>query len=183
MPPPAAPEAEKKQRKRRKDKEPLEVQPEPTADPTVIFRGTSHDEGRNAAVTLYVDRIERIKAKSLASFSKAHQDVEVTPIGAVSSVQATKDGWRTKVTVYATGNSIEFRFNHGEAASFRDEITKLVLAKHNAPAHHAPPPPPTREGPAQDPMQAMQKLAEMREAGFISEAEYETKRAAILDRM
>jgi hypothetical protein len=152
----------------------------PAHDPTVVFRGTSHDAGRNAAVTLYADRIERIKVKSFGSISRAHQDVEVTPIGAVSSVQAKKDGWRTKVTVYASGNNIEFRFNHGEATQFRDEIMKLVLAKHNAPTHVVPPPP----SPAsQDPMEAMRKLTEMRNAGFISDEEFEAKKADILGRM
>ena len=98
------------------------------ADPDVLFVGMSHEEGRNARVTLYRDRIERTKERSRMSVSKARQDVEVTAIKSVSSVQAKKAGIRTNVTVYATGNNIDFRFGHGEAKAFAEAITALILA-------------------------------------------------------
>jgi hypothetical protein len=53
-------------------------------------------------VTLYRDRVERIKPRAFGSVSKASQDTEVTPLRSVTSVQAKKDGIRTKVTVYAS---------------------------------------------------------------------------------
>jgi hypothetical protein len=89
---------------------------------------TSHDEGRNASVRLWPDRIEREKARSRTSLSRARQDTEVTPVKAVSSVQTKKDGLRfTKVIVFATGNTIEFRLSHDEAHRFRDAVMALVL--------------------------------------------------------
>lgn len=33
----------------------------------ILFEGKSHEEGRNAAVTLHSDRIERVKERSFAS--------------------------------------------------------------------------------------------------------------------
>jgi hypothetical protein len=94
----------------------------------VVFQGTSHESGRNATVTLYPDRIERVKEKSLTSFSKASQASEVTPMRAVSSVQTQKDGMLyTKVTVHASGNPIEFRFAHEEARQFKDAISEILL--------------------------------------------------------
>jgi hypothetical protein len=100
--------------------------PFPPGQPIMVV--TSRDDGRNATVTLWPDRIERVKAKKMMSVGRAHQDVEVTPIRSVSSVQAQKDGmaW-TKVTVYASGNTIEFRVGHAQAAAFRDAITQLIL--------------------------------------------------------
>lgn len=99
----------------------------PAAEP-VLFQGMSHESGRNAVVTLYRNRIERVKQRSRASLSKAHQDVEVTPMKAVTSVRAQKDGMlRTKVTVYAAANAIDFRFEHAEAHAFKDAIMALVL--------------------------------------------------------
>jgi len=92
--------------------------PAETVAPTdrVLFQGMSHEHGRNAMVTLYPNRIERAKERSRASFSKAHQDFEVTPLKSVTSVRAQKDGMkRTKVTVYASANAINFRFEHAEA--------------------------------------------------------------------
>ncbi|HXH57707.1 SHOCT domain-containing protein [Iamia sp.] len=99
----------------------------------LLFQGTSHDEGRNAEVYLYADRIERVKARSRASLSRANQDVEVTPMRSVSSVQTRKKGMRTNVAVYASGNNIDFRFGHSEAARFRHIITEMLLGHHVQP--------------------------------------------------
>lgn len=114
---------------------------------TAIFRGTSRDEGRNATVTLYPDRIERVKQRSRTSVRRAHQDVEITPTRSVTSVQTTKAGMRTNVTVYASGNNIEFRFDHGEAARFRDALTALITGATTQPAPHAAQRPPPRTDP------------------------------------
>ena len=95
----------------------------------VLFQGMSHETGRNAMVTLDPNRIERVKERSRASFSKAHQDFEVTPMKSVTSVRAQKDGMRrTKVTVYASANAIDFRFEHAEAHAFKDAVMALILA-------------------------------------------------------
>lgn len=90
----------------------------------------SHDEGRNATVTLYSDRIERVQDKKRMSLSRAKQDSEVIPMKAVSSVQAKKDGlaW-TKVTIFASGNTIEFRLRHDDAQRFKDAVTSAILAE------------------------------------------------------
>ncbi len=53
-------------------------EPEPEASAVVsddgsLFRGISHDPGRNAEVTLWPDRIERTKAKRRTSLSSADQ--------------------------------------------------------------------------------------------------------------
>lgn len=94
----------------------------------ILFQGSSHEAGRNAEVTLYRNRIERVKQRSRASFSKAHQEVEVTPMKSVTSVKTQKDGiTRTKVTVYASANAIEFRFEHAEAQAFKEAVMRLIL--------------------------------------------------------
>ncbi len=78
----------------------------------VVFKGMSRESGRNAKVTLYSDRIEREKKHSHVSVSKAAQEVEVTPIRTISSVKTEKDGFLyTKVTVYASGNNVEFKMH------------------------------------------------------------------------
>ncbi len=105
--------------------------PAETVAPTdrVLFQGMSHEGGRNATVTLYPNRIERVKQRALNSWSKAHQDSEVTPIKSVTSVRAEKDGMRrTKVTVYASASAIDFRLEHAEAHAFKDAIMALILA-------------------------------------------------------
>lgn len=139
---------------------------------TPILEVESKDEGRNAKVRLYADRIEREKPRSRLSVSKAAQDVEVTPVRAVSSVQAQKDGLSTKVTVYASGNTIVFRIHpHDAAHRFRDELTKLMLAG-GAPA-------PTAAAPA-DRLEQLSKLGDLKAQGVLTDEEFEAEKARIM---
>jgi Short C-terminal domain len=141
------------------------------AGSTPIMQVMSHDEGRNAVVSLYPDRIERVKAKSMLSLSHARQDTEVIPIRAISSVQAKKSGFRTHVTVYASGNTVEFRIAHQDAQRFKDAVMQLVLAE-----------PPTSSSPAVvDVADQIRKLGELRDQGLLTSEEFDTRKRRLLD--
>lgn len=140
-----------------------------------VFVGQSHESGRNATVTLWPDRIERVKAASFGSLSRAKQVVEVTPIRAVTSVQTKKDGFFTKVTVFASGNNIDFKFGHSEAAAFREAIQRLILA----PAVVAAPVV-MQQGP--DLADQLMKLAALRDQGILSPDEFAAEKAKLLAR-
>ena len=146
-----------------------------------IVRLLSHDDGRNAVVALFPDRIERVKPKAFTSLSNANQDVEMTPIRAISSVQAKKDGFRTKVIVYASGNTIEFRFGHDDAARFRAELQKLML---QGPAPAAPPVPVVIPAPAPAPVidvaEQLAKFAALKQQGFLTDEEFAAQKAKLL---
>jgi hypothetical protein len=140
----------------------------------VILVTTSHDHGRNATVTLFADRIERVQERSLASLSRAKQDTEVTPIKAISSVQAKKDGLvYTKVTCFASGNNVEFRVPHAQAGPFKDAVMKLVLAP------DTPSQAPT-VAPTPDLADQLRKLASLRDDGILSADEFEAQKAKLL---
>jgi hypothetical protein len=157
--------------------EQADAQQQALADKGVLFQGQSHESGRNSTVTLYADRLERVKAKKVTALSSAAQDVEVTPVRAVSSVQTTKDGMvYTKVTVFASGNNIEFRFGHDEARRFKDALMKLVLGGGT--------PVPAAAAAAQpDVMEQLRKLGELRDAGILTPEEFEAKKAQLLERL
>jgi Short C-terminal domain len=146
--------------------------PEPAQNgPAPIMQVTSHDEGRNAVVSLYPDRIERVKARAMLSLSNARQDTEIIPIRAISSVQAKKHGLRTNVTVYASGNTVEFRIAHQEAQRFKDAVMQLVLAG-----------PPTTSPPAGDDVaDLIRKLGELRDQGLLTDDEFNAKKRKLLD--
>ena len=140
-----------------------------------LFVGESHESGRNATVTLWPDRIERVKHSSMASFSSAKQDSEVTPIRSVSSVGAKKDGMiNTKVTVYASGNNIVFRFGHAEAMKFKDAIQALILAPPAAPVQVIAP------QPVPDLVDQLVRLASLRDQGILTEDEFISQKAKLL---
>jgi len=144
----------------------------------ILFEGISHDSGRNAKVTLYTDRLERVQEAKLTSLSRAKQDVEVTPVRAISSVQAKKDGMMyTKVTAFASGNNIDFRFGHSEAQRFKDALMQLVL---QGPPTVAQAPPAAAQP---DVMDQLRKLGELRDAGILSEDEFAAKKADLLGRL
>ena len=103
----------------------LLINPPPTGSGPKPQGVTSHDEGRNAIVSLYPDRIERVKARSWLLLSHARQDTEIIPIKAISSSS------RAVVDV-------------------ADQI---------------------------------RKLAELRDAGVLTAAEFESKKAALLTRL
>ena len=64
------------------------------------------------------------------SVSRAKQDSEIIPIRSVTSVQAKKDGMAyTKVIVFASGNTIEFRLRHDDAHRFKAAVTNAILAR------------------------------------------------------
>jgi hypothetical protein len=137
-----------------------------------LFVGESHDDGRNSIVALYPDRIERTKPKKLTAIRNAHQDVEMTPVRSVTSVQAKKDGLlNTKVTVFASGNTIELRFAHDEAVQFKAELQRLLLST-AAPLIPAPASP--------DFTEQLTKLADLRDRGVLTEAEFAAQKARVL---
>ena len=141
----------------------------------ILFEGKSHEEGRNATVTLYRCRIERVKDRSLTSISRAKQDTEVTPLRSVSSVQAKKDGLRwTKITVFASGNNIDFRFGHDEAHVFKETIQGLLLNPTSS-GHTITAPQ------ASDPLDQLKKLGELRDSGILSDEEFEAKKKQLLE--
>lgn len=153
--------------------------PTPTGRPGLLLEVTSHEEGRNSKVRVFGDRIEREKAKAMTSFSRARQDAEVIPLRSVSSVQAKKDGViYTKVTVFATGNTIEFRLRHEEAQQLKEAVTRLLLAPPPAaaPVHVQA----TTPVPASSKVDQLRALAQLRYEGILTDQEFEAEKAKIL---
>jgi hypothetical protein len=134
----------------------------------------SHDQGKNAIVSLYLDRIERVKERSAISISRANQDAEVIPLGRVSHVRAEKKGFRTNVTVTVGAEDIVFRVSHDEASTFKDAITKLILHKE---AGSGPDAGRTSEP---DMVDQIRRLGELRDQGLITAEEFEAKKTQLL---
>jgi Short C-terminal domain len=136
----------------------------------LLFHGMSHEKGRNAHVRLYADRIERVKPRSRVNVVRAAQDNEVIPIRRVTGVNIMKDGMLlSMVEVRSMGDVIPFRFRHNDAQAFKDALIPLILTDAK---------PPSADGYDQ-----LRKLAELHEAGILSDAEFEAKKAQLLERM
>jgi hypothetical protein len=156
-----------------------------------LWRGVSHDAGRNSLVTLYPDRIERTKPTSRMSLTGmlagGPEDVEVIPMKSVSSVQARRGAWYHDVTVFASGNTIVFSVDAADAEKLRGLIMDQVLggsAHAAAPAAAAPAAPAAPEAPSGDALiEQIRKLGELRDAGILTPEEFESKKADLLGRL
>ena len=154
-----------------------------------LWRGVSHDAGRNSIVTLYPDRIERTKPTSRMSLTGmlagGPEDVEVIPMKSISSVQARRGAWYHDVTVFASGNTIVFSVDAADAEKLRGLIMDQVLG---GSSHAAPPPAPTAPAAPAPPsgdalIEQIRKLGELRDAGILTPEEFESKKADLLGRL
>ncbi|HEX6887167.1 MAG TPA: SHOCT domain-containing protein [Candidatus Nanopelagicales bacterium] len=159
-----------------------------------LWRGVSHEAGRNAVVTLYRDRIERVKATSKLSLTGmltgGAQDVEVIPMKSVSSVQVRRGSWYHDVTVYCSGNTIVLSMDAADAERLRSLVMEQVLggSPSGAPASPPAPAPAPATGPAPAPggddvVARIRQLGELRDAGLLTDEEFEAKKADLLGRL
>jgi hypothetical protein len=147
-----------------------------------LWRGVSHESGRNAVVTLFPDRIERTKPTSKLSvtgmLTGGAEDVEVIPTKSVSSVQVRRGTWYHDVTVYASGNTIVMSMDAADAEKLRGLVMEQVLrGTSGSPAA----PTPTPAGDAV--IDQIKKLADLRDAGIVTPEEFEQKKAELLGRI
>jgi hypothetical protein len=162
---------------------------------------TSHIDGKNANVSIFSDRLEWEKPKSMsagkltagimtAGLSLAATGVksgggnEMIPVKSMTSVTAQKDGMRYwKLSVITSGNTIDFRVSKDEAQVIKDTLTRLMLGSH--PAQAAAPAPVAAPAAAAEPdvMEQITKLAALRDAGILTEDEFNSKKAELLARM
>jgi hypothetical protein len=179
-------------------------------EPLLVFK--SHIEGKNADVAIYVDRVEwaqegrltftrvaaaasTLGASALKTGFRKGGSSEVIPIKSMSSVTNERDGFRQKVRVVCSGNTIDFRVGRSEADAIKALLTDLVLGRH--PAQHAttedaisaapfaPPAPPASTDapqPAGGLADELNKLGELRAAGILSDEEFASAKARLLNR-
>ena len=174
-----------------------------------LYNFKSHIVGKNADVDIFADRIEWnleggiSKAKALGALAtggislaatgirKKGANSEMIPVKSLTSVTAGRDGLRFwKVTVTTSGNSIDFRCDRSEAEQAKSILTQLMVGTHPAqlkptsplttdpvpsPTISAPPPAAT-SGIAEE----LKKLAELRDAGILTEEEFASQKAKLL---
>lgn len=176
-----------------------------------IYQFTSHVQGKNAKIAIYSDRVEWDRPRGvsggkitagimtaglsmLATGVKSGQaGTEMIPVKSISSVTTKRDGFlNTIVQVITSGNTVDFRVSHQEAAAVKDVLTQLILGSHPsqqtftpppAPVYAAPPVQPTPAAPVVDIPAQLQQLASLHTAGILTDDEYSTKKAELLARM
>ncbi len=167
-----------------------------------LLRFKSHIDGKNADVIVYPDRVEWAKEGFMGTGAKlalgaATMGVsllktgvsgktlgsEVIPVKSISSVTTKKDGMRfTLVRVICTGNTIDFRVSHSDAEPIKQLLTSLILGSHPALRRVQPQsaPSPASSGSSSSVADEIRKLAELRDAGVLSESEFAVQKTKLL---
>ena len=112
--------------------------------------------------------------------------LEDFPFDKIASIQWSTGMLSGKIQIFLSGNkgeitNVEKTDGKAIAEAVRARISNLAVPH---PAAHPPSTPPPPEPPvAQSPLELMQQLEQMKNAGLISEDEYAAKKADILSRM
>jgi hypothetical protein len=128
-------------------------------------------EGNEGLITV-TDR--RVLFIDQGMFSSHREDF---PYEKISSVQCSKGMLSGKVTIFASGNKavIDNVMPRQQADSIADHIRGLITA---APA--SPAPVSSGGDAASDPYEKLRKLGDLRDAGVLTEEEFNEKKAALL---
>lgn len=169
-----------------------------------LLQFDSHVAGKNAQVRVFPDRVEWGKTGWMGTGAKAALGVatggmsllatgvrgqkqeDMILIRSISSVSSKKSGLtKHEVNVATSTGVIGFRCTGKEAEDFKRLLLQLVADGGRpaapAPAPLAPPVPAAPAGP--DVMGQLQQLAALKDAGVLSEAEFQAKKAELLSRL
>ena len=171
-----------------------------------LYNFKSHIDGKNADVNIFADRIEWSRkggvstAKVLGAamtggmslvatgVNKKGGNSEMIPVKSLTSVISERDGLRFwKVTVTASGNSIDFRCDRSEADEVKRLLTQLMVGSHPAQVKAsasvlAPivPPPAAASAATSGIAEELKKLAELRDAGILTDEEFASQKSKLL---
>jgi hypothetical protein len=152
-----------------------------------IMQFTSHVAGANAQVAIYQDRIEwtrrglktpggatgALLTGGLTLFAThSRRDTNMLPVRQIQGVSTHRAGLSyTTVRVATAGDVTEFRVSR----SLAEDVKALLLQLMSGPAPGAPSAPPSASL-----ADELRKLAELRDAGVLTAAEFDAQKARLL---
>ena len=172
-------------------------------DQAPLYEVMASNEGKNARVCLWSDRLEWEKSRGISSakviaglatsgFSllatgiRGGKDAfDMLPLSAITSLSLRKDGVNHQVVVVQTaGGLIEFRVSRSNAADFRLAVINQMQVAAATPTKvevqnqvSAPP----LSGVPFDLADQLQKLASLRDSGILTEDEFQAKKTQLLN--
>lgn len=151
-----------------------------------LMEFTSHVAGKNAKVAIYPDRIEwfrsgvkvpgGVKGAVLTSgltllASSSRKDTNMIPVRQIQGVTTHKAGFSyTTVRVATAGDVTEFRVTKREAEQVKDTLLRLM----SQPAQ------PATGSNGSGVADELRKLAELRDSGVLTEAEFAKQKSRLL---
>ncbi|WP_206062781.1 SHOCT domain-containing protein [Nocardioides piscis] len=138
--------------------------------------GHTFDDSADQFLVIFPDRVELVSMGKLGSLFRSGAGTESIPMARVSSTECRNQGIWSQVEVHTSGNSIEFKCDQVSGPYLRQAIIEQV----NRLGEQADVP---SNAPAQDVPEQLRKLGELHQAGVLTDDEFATKKAELLDRM
>lgn len=121
---------------------------------TLVYSFTSHIMGKNARVRVYTTHVEWDKPRGVSGAKVAaglmtgglsmlatgvkngKAGTEMIPIEKISSIVTKRDGLLNSIVQFITsGNTLDMRVSHSEAAQVKDVVQRLMLGQHVDPVN------------------------------------------------
>jgi hypothetical protein len=174
------------------------------SDSAPIMEFTSHIDGKNAQVAIWPDRIEWTRHSGAAAATgrwtaavatagisllktgvKGKKETNVIPIKMVQGVTTHRKGMRyTAVVVATASDSVEFHVHSKQAEEAKSTILRLMLEGPEIAAPVSPAPqPPAAEAAQPDVADQLRTLGELHQSGLLTDEEFATKRAALVEKL
>jgi len=144
------------------------------ATESVVELGQGEYEGKQGLLVLTTERLLFFE-KSLGS-----ETIEEFPLPSIASVTVRKKLTGERLVVHSSGNQSEIKgMMHGQADALVRSFRNLKQMQ------QAPQRPATPAAPAapEDPLTQIERLAQLRDKGFISAEEFEAKKAELMGRL
>lgn len=132
-----------------------------------------------AGILLATDRRVVFYAKKLTGY-----ELESFPYGNISSFEQGKNMMGHNITFYASGNRVHVKWIPTDEALVRltQEVKQAMSAKY-VPTQPVQPAPPAAAVAQPDIMGQLKQLGELRDAGVVTQYEFEAKKAELLARL
>lgn len=130
-----------------------------------------------ATFVLRPGRVEIVNHGKTGTFLKAGAGVESIPIDRIASVQCRNEGIRAVVEIHGSGNSLTYRTDVITGSRIRAAIIDAMGTAGQDTT------PPATQAPADDAMAQLGKLKDLHSAGVLTDDEFATKKAELLDRI
>jgi hypothetical protein len=154
-----------------------------------LYAFTSHNEGKNAKVEIWADRLEW-ERKSMNAFKVLtgagfvtgfrNKNTDMLPMRSITSVTAKKGiGINTVITIHSAAGELDFRVGHKEADKIRGLLNRLILdaGKTTVVVQQA------AEAQAPDIPAQLGKLKDLLDAGVLTQEEFDAKKTELLARL
>jgi hypothetical protein len=136
-------------------------------------------EWRPNRVHIFEDRVEEVDPGFI------NNKMQVVHLDRIAQVYLQRGVAWTEVSIESTGGAkiVAKGLNKGEAKEAKELLDRLIANARNPQASQASTDAPKASGRSDDIPAQIRKLAELRDAGLVSESEFESKKTELLSRM